>query len=131
MRLLARLVGFGICAIALLAAGCAGGQRSNVREIEGFVSVSGPTSIELFASPGERDEGDWATCHNVAGPPRLIEKVKGIEQYKVRVVVEDVGWPAFSDPGAVWTRTIFRGVTLQPSCFRQPYYWLKSIAVVR
>jgi hypothetical protein len=131
MRSLACPVAIGVCGVALLAAGCASAPRTKVSAIEGFISVSGPSAIELFDAPGERDAGDWATCHNVAGLPRLIEEARKIEQYKVRLVVEDIGWPVYSAPDSVWTKTVFRDVTLAPSCFRQPYYWLKSIAVVR
>jgi hypothetical protein len=131
MRALVGLVAIGVCGVALLAAGCASAPRAKVSAIEGFISVSGPTAIELFASPGERDEGDWAACHNVAGLPQLVEEAKKVEQYKVRLVVEDVGWPVYSAPDSVWTKTVFRNVTLAPSCLRQPYYWLKSITAVR
>ena len=118
----------GVLSLVVIAtAGCAGEPRAPDLTMDGFIAVREPTVL-LFTSASDRDEVDWGKCHNLAGPPRLIEAAKRLEANKVRVVVEDVGWPVYALPDGVWSKTIFRGVRLEPNCLLQPYYWLRSVA---
>lgn len=113
--------------VAIAVAGCTAEPHASNRAMEGYIAVRDPT-ILLFSSAEDQAEVDWGKCHNVAGPPQLIAAAKQLEAHKVRMVVEDVGWPVYALPDGVWSKTIFRGVRLEPNCLLQPYYWLKSVA---